>query len=285
MVSNGSSISCQWSGRRVRWAVHGGRNCEVVSAFGSVRQEGVSIIRFEQELPQQKLQELRNQLRDAAEEVRSLAGQEVYAFPPDPDAMEPSFKLKPWQGKYVLADAEMMITATSDAYFSEVVARMVDPPHEIALPFNLPEWKYLDPDADVWLLRHLPDQNPNPRLRVAEGKRKLRGLVWMLRGGAKPMFRATYLPMPGWEKEVDELAHRWFILPGETEIPQKLAALVEFTREPDGSVTLAIPGAGSAGAEFAPGQFLGQELEPDDPRIRLFGFFTFGLHASQGIWR
>ncbi len=274
------------SGRPVRWAVHGGRNCEIVSAFGSVRQEGASIIRFDQELPDEKLRELRNQLRGAAEEVRSMAGHDVYVFPPDRDSMEAIYKLKPWQGQYVvLPSAETMITATSDAYLSELFGRMATAPREIALPLSLPEWKYLDREADVWLLRHLPDQNPNPRLRVPEGKRKLRGLVWGLRGETKLTFRATYLPMPGWEKEVAALARRWFVHPGETEIPEKLAVLLEFTTEPDGSVTLAIPGEGGVPAEIDPQRFLAQELEPDDARMRLFAFFTFGLHASQGLWQ
>ena len=66
-------------GRQVRWAIHGGRNYKVVSAFGTLRCEDASLIRFEEELPEEKLQDLRKQLRGAAKSVRSLSGHDVYA--------------------------------------------------------------------------------------------------------------------------------------------------------------------------------------------------------------
>jgi len=270
------------SEQRVRWAIHGGRNYEVVSAFGSLRQEGASLIRFDDELSEKKLQELCEQLRIASEDVRSMSGHDVYVFPPDRSGMEG--EPKPWQGQYVVfPNAATMITAFSDVYLSQFLARMRAGPGDFALPVDLPEWKYVDTSADVWLLRHLPEQNDQIRRLLPDAKRKLSGFVWTANAGNSAPFRAIYLPLPG--KNVEDIARAPWIKPPEKEIPDELAGLIEFTTAPDGVVTMTFPRAAHTPAEIERLRKLAQQLQESEAKVRLLVYFTFYLGSSQGMLR
>jgi len=273
--------------QRVRWAIHGGRNFDVVSAFGTVRQEGASIIRLEAELPEEKIQDLRNRLRSVATDVRSLSQHEVYVFPPNRDEMESWVKLKPWQGKYVvLPDRRTLITASSDAYLKQVLDRMIGAPRDRALPPDLSEWKHVDLTAKAWLLRHLPESSEQGGRLRRGANRKLRGLVWMTETGDKQTFRAVYLPMPG--QRVDDIAREPWTMPNkkdEMEIPEELAFLLKYETSPDGTVTFGFAQPGDTTLDADRLRELKEQLEKSNARFRLLFTLPLYLHSSQGIWR
>ncbi len=71
--------------------------------------------------------------------------------------IEHEVKETPWQGTYfVLLKPNTLLCASSDRYLESVLRRMDDTPGTRALPDNLPEWKHIDFDSSVWMLRHLP---------------------------------------------------------------------------------------------------------------------------------
>jgi len=268
--------------QRVRWAIHGGRNYEVVSAFGSLRQEGASLIRFDNELSEKRLQELGEQLRIASKDVRSMSGHDVYVFPPDRSSMEG--EPKPWQGQYVVfPNAATMVTAFSDGYLDQLLKRMQADPADSALPLNLPEWRYVDTNADVWLLRHLPEQDDRIRRLLPDAKRRLSGLVWMANAGNSKPFRAVYLPLPG--KNVEDIAQAPWNDPTKKEIPDELAGLIGFTTDTDGVVTMTFPRAAHTPAERERLRKLAQQLQESDVKSRLLFYYLFYLGSSQGMLR
>jgi len=267
------------SGQRVRWAVHGGRDYKVVSAFGSLRYEGASLIRFEDELSEEKLQDLHEQLRKAANDVRSVSDHDVYVFPPERGQ---EGKPEPWQGQYVaILNSDTMVTATSDAYLSQFLTRMATEPRDSALSADLPEWKYLDANADAWLLRHLPDQNDKIRRLLPDSERRLSGLVWKAYTEDGKPFRAVYLPLPG--KNVEDVARAPWIKPNEKEIPEGLAGLLDFTTDPDGAVTMTFPREARTPSEVEQLRRLSARLDESDVKIRLLVYFVFYLGSSRGM--
>jgi hypothetical protein len=213
-----------------------------------------------------------------------MAGCEVFVFEPDRSGMEPWYEVKPWQGQYVvLLDRHTIITATSDAYLAEVLSNIDKKPARQALAGDLPEWKHVDPSADAWLLRHLPAKSA--RADLSSGPQRLRGLVWMVRGDKSPQYQAIYLPMPG--QQVDDVARRPWLKPDETEIPEELAAILDFQTASDGTVTFTfpIPGEGLDKTERKRRRALVENLNDSPVKFRLMVFSMFHLHRTQGIWR
>jgi len=247
------------SNKRVAWVVQGGRNFDELSAFGGVRREGASVIRLEHELSQEESQQLHNNLRDAADDVRSISENQVFVFPADRDQMAPSVKLKSWQGEFVvLLDNRTLIAASSDAYLEQILERVNSASDDRALPDHLPEWKHLNFSADAWLLRHLPAKNEQIEGIQPGRNRQFYGLVWMANISVEQPFRAVYLPMP--EHHVDTVGDEMWAGPGGAATLEAHVFSRSVTRLPDGAMVLS--------------------LEENPP-----GTVMLYLHYSQGLWR
>jgi hypothetical protein len=137
--------------KRVKLAVTGGRNAEGVSAFGGIRKESCSVVVLEKPLGDDD-RPWKDTLRAKAESTRTIAEQEVFVFPSF-TVMEPAFKVKEWQGTYVVLLApDTILCATSDRYLEELLQRRKTPGKGRALPADLPEWKLIDTSAPVWML-------------------------------------------------------------------------------------------------------------------------------------
>lgn len=147
-------------GKKVRIALTGGRNFEIVSSFGSMRSENCSIIIFEKELGQAG-KEWTERVRQDAMAVRQLVGREVFVFP-STTVMEGWHKLEPWQGAcFVMLKPDTLLCASSDRYLEELLKRIDKTPMRRALPDSLPEWRHVDPTSAAWMLRHIPEGNPD----------------------------------------------------------------------------------------------------------------------------
>ncbi|TWU04132.1 hypothetical protein CA54_60140 [Symmachiella macrocystis] len=164
--------------------VYGGRNYEVVSAFGTYRYEGCSILAFKDELATAGKEYLKALRRDA-NQIRRMSGHDVFVFPADKNEMESFYKLKPWQGVYVTTvGANVILSATSDAYLEEILHRVDGQADDRALPDTLPQWSYVDSTANTWGLRNIP----------AIENQKLNGLVWMCQPSHRNTLEVIYLP-------------------------------------------------------------------------------------------
>jgi hypothetical protein len=142
-------------GRKVEWLVHGATNYDGVSSLGSLRSEGCTIIVFEKNLGN-AAREWNEGLRPRAQAIRTVAGREVIVLP-SPTEMERWVKETEWQGIYfVLLEPNIVLCASSDRYLEAVLRRVDTAPKMRALPDQLPEWKHVDFDAPLWMIRHVP---------------------------------------------------------------------------------------------------------------------------------
>jgi hypothetical protein len=142
-------------GRKVECVVYGAKNFEGVSSFGSLRSEGCTIIVFEKDLGD-AAREWTNGLRQRANAVRTLVGRELIVLPSS-TVMEPWVRETGWQRNYfVLLEPNIVLCASSDRYLEAVLRRVNTAPKTRALPDQLPEWKHVDIDAPVWMIRHVP---------------------------------------------------------------------------------------------------------------------------------
>src|SRR5262249_14254223 len=123
-------------------------------------------------------------------------------------------------------------------------------PRGRALAPDLVEWKYVDPGAQAWFVRHVSVPGPSGTLR---------GLVWWAEPDNNPAVRGGALPLPGERVEggAQRLRERHTSrAPGNEEMQRQVQATrpsFEFRTATDGTVTFSItlhPG------QFAPIQFL-----------------------------
>lgn len=255
----------------IDWAIHAGRNFRTASAFGTQVQEGVSIVRYTQPLTADLLSQIHDALsKDPQSKKTKIGDHDVYAFPISWNGREGYAKELDWEGRFVvLLDEHTIVKASSNRYLHECLSRMKEKQTTMALPNDLPEWKYIDPKADVWLLRHLPAKT---------GKLRLQGLVWMA-GGGRP-FRVVYLPNNG--VSVRDIAERIWIDPQSRKIPADLSPLLNFAEAENGVLTFTLGGK-KAGLDE---QQVKQAMErvQDSPNLgMLAGFMMFFPYTSQGL--
>jgi hypothetical protein len=174
----------QLSDREVALAVEGGRDFEVVSAFGSLRYEGCTVLVVEEELGEAG-RRLAESLRKRAEKIRRVRGIDVFVFR-DRTVMESTYEAKAWQGTFVaLPKPNVVLCARSDGYLEELLARtMNDQVHGRALPRELPEWNYVDTSSAMWAIRHIPTESPG---------QVVSGLAWSLNPKGRSLLEVVYL--------------------------------------------------------------------------------------------
>ncbi len=183
-------------GRKIECVVHGARNFESVSKFGSLRSEGCTIVVFEADLGD-AAREWTESLRQGAESVRTLVGREVFVYPSATVTDHWARKTR-WQGAYyVLLKPNTLLCASSDRYLETVLRRVDEAPVGRALPDNLPEWSHVDLDAPAWMLRHVPNAGEKARTVGLTAAFTSRG------------FRVVYLPRNGSHVDIKQVENRW----------------------------------------------------------------------------
>ena len=148
-------------------------------------------------------------------------------------------------------------------------ARMKEQQTTKALPDDLPEWKQLDPKADVWLLRHVP---------AKLGTLRLQGLVWMA-GEGRP-FKVVYLPNNG--ASVRDIAQRIWIDQASGEIPADLLPLLNFSEDETGVLTFTLGGKKPGLDEQQVKQAM-ERLQDSSNLGKLGAFSMFFPYTSQGL--
>jgi hypothetical protein len=177
-------------GSKVVLALRGARNFEVVSAFGSLRNEGCAVLVFENKL-EDIAKGWRQTVRAGAKKIRRIENREVFVYP-STTVMESTYEQMPWQGTFiVVVDPNTLLCATSDRYLTDVLKRLDAKSPGRSPLLDLPEWKHIDPKSSAWLLRHVPGHGR---------RRKLSGLTLSENNtgsGNHAGFRAVYVPLAG----------------------------------------------------------------------------------------
>jgi hypothetical protein len=242
LVDDGK-ISKPLRDRKIEYVVHGAKNFDSVSSFGSLRSEGCSIIGFEADLGDAAKEWVEN-LRKGSKAVKTLVGREVFVFP-STTVMEGGFKQTAWQGTYfVLLDPKTIICASSDRYLEAVLRRVDGLPGPRAFPESLSEWKYVEFDAPVWMLRHLPKVDPKSHS------------VGLTIAFLKDGFHVVYAPETGSDQDLNQIKRsweRWLVGPGADD--QKATDRVKMERRTDGNVIVRI--GGKIHPEESPAENLG----------------------------
>jgi hypothetical protein len=211
-----------------------------------LRREGCSIIVFENDLGT-AAREWTEGLRGKAKAVRSLVGHEVFVFPSS-TVMEGEFKETEWQGNFfVLLDPRTILSATSDRYLESVLQRVKVEPKARALPDTLPEWKHVDLDAPVWMIRHRP--------RVHKKTRTIGVTAAFRRDG----FRVEYIPNRENDEDGKRAKDNWTPASLVSE-PGATKDRLKVDRQDDGTVVLSFAGKFISAGESVPDLWLAWQL-------------------------
>jgi hypothetical protein len=203
------------NGRKIECIVRGAKNFRAVGTPGSLCRESCAIIVFEKELGDAARQ-WADVLRKRATAVLTSVGREVFVFPPL-TARCLAFDL-------ALLSPDTVLCATSHRYLESVLRRADEVPASRALPDDLPEWKQVDFDAPVWMLRHIPE---------AAGKTRAVGVT---AGISKGGFRVTYIPRVGSDFNIPDIGNQW--LPGGLFQTPASRDKRKIVRQPEGMVVL-----------------------------------------------
>lgn len=177
--------------RKATFALLGGRKFDIVSAFGSLAYEGVSMLVLEDDLPElgRPLVEL---LRKHALEVRTIGGREVFKFETE-IVRETGIGVLPDEGTYItLVKPNMIWVATVPTYLQESLERYPQGKLPRALPDDLPEWKHVDRTAPYWMVRHVeriaqPDSHPG-------GTKEALGVAVTMEPAGRKVIEFVYIP-------------------------------------------------------------------------------------------
>jgi hypothetical protein len=202
-----------FAGHKIVLALRGARHADVVSSFGSIRDEGCSIIFLEKPVneiaPQWSERSQRNAL-----EVRVHSGKKIYVFPTSV-TMEPWVKLKSWQGTFiVLLKPDVLLCASSDQYLKEVLDRIDVPQTDRAMSDQLPIWKYTDPALSTWMIRRCPNREMIESLAFLPKQNE---------------FQVVYLPAAGRRSDAESRIRADWSMSSSTSTPG-------FRAEEDGSI-------------------------------------------------
>lgn len=124
----------------------------------------------------------------------------------------------------VLLEPNIVLCASSDRYLEAVLRGVDQAARTRALPYDLPEWKHVDFDAPVWMLRHVP---------TGDGQKSAIGLTAAF---TKTGFRVVYVPKHTSEVNIEQIKEER--LPVAIFNTPKLRDQLKVERQPDGTVVL-----------------------------------------------
>ena len=137
--------------------------------------------------------------------------------------MEPWVRETHWQGDYfVQLEPNVLLCASSDRYLEAVLRRVDTSAKTHALPNKLPEWRHLDFDAPVWMIRHVP--KPREMAHTV-------GVTATFRGNG---FRVAFVPKTDAELNAKQVRDEWLRICDSQVVRDQLTT----ARHADGSVVL-----------------------------------------------
>ena len=230
-------------GRKIECVVKGARHFQAFGTPGDLSSENCAIIVFEKGLGD-AAREWTEALRKRASAIHTSVGREVFVFPP---------RAAPCQAiDLVLLTPDTVLCATGHRYLESVLRRADEVPASRALSDDLPEWKRVDFEAPVWMLRRVPED---------AGKTSAVGVTAAF---TRDGFRVTYIPRVGSNFNVQDISKEW--LPADLFQTPAARDKLKIVRQPEGLAVL------SCGAR------------PDDETI-WFAWRLYFLQAFEGFER
>lgn len=175
--------------RKILIALKGIRCSRPVGSLGDFYAEGSVVVVFERDLGDAGDEWIRA-LRKGAEEIRKIAGREVFCLFPG----ESRARRHP-RVYFLRLGPDTILYATHDEYLRELLNRIDAAPHARAFPDSLPQWATIDRSAPVWMIRKIP----------ASQQKLIEGVTWTW---ANDQARVVYLPRRSSAERVLDRARR-----------------------------------------------------------------------------
>jgi hypothetical protein len=179
--------------RKILIALKGMRRARPVGSLGDFYAEGCVVVVFERNLGDAG-DEWTNAFRKGAEEIRKIAGREVFCLSPGEGRARA--RRHPWVYFLRLAP-DTILCATHDEYLQQLLNRIDTAPRARAFPDSLPQWGTIDRSAPVWMIRKIP----------ASQHKLIEGVTWTW---ANDHARVVYLPRASSAERVFERASRFW---------------------------------------------------------------------------
>jgi hypothetical protein len=142
---NGSLFN-RLQGKRVALAVEGSRHFRAPAGLGMGPFEGCTIVVFDDDLGDDA-SSLISETRKAALRVEEIQEQKVSIF-------QEKSEENVWTMFVAFPNRKTVLVASDRNYLIEVLTRLHGGTGKLALPNDLPEWKYVDTKSQFWGLRH-----------------------------------------------------------------------------------------------------------------------------------
>jgi hypothetical protein len=139
-------------GQKVTFAIEGARHFRNSEGLGTAPFEGCSIAVFERDVSERTSLFLKESA-NAALAVETIEEQTVAEF-------HEQLESDMWTFFVTFPKPNMALACTSRDYLREVLVRMRGARGAMALPDQLPEWKYIDTHARFWGFRHFDKTQP-----------------------------------------------------------------------------------------------------------------------------
>ncbi len=202
-------------GRKIECVVNGARHFQAFGTPGDLCSENCTIIVFEEGLGDAG-REWTEALRKRASAVHTRVGREVFVFPR---------RRAPCQDiDLVLLAPDTVLCATGHRYLEAVLRRADAIPASRALPDDLSEWKQVDFEAPVWMLRHIPED---------AGKTRAVGVTAAF---TRDGFRVSYIPRIGFNFNREDIRRQW--LPDDLFQTPAARDKLKVVRQPGGTVVV-----------------------------------------------
>ncbi len=171
-----TSVMERLGGRKVSVTLEGARHFSNYGSLGPGKYEGCCVIVFEEDA-HVDVATFFESLRSLADETPEVEQQEVFVIRKKENQAKDLYLSSPRPG--------ILLSATDETYLGEVLRRMATRGKSRALPSNLPEWQYLDPNAPLWAVRHFAED--------ARGDKRTTGAVFALKPEGREVAEYTYL--------------------------------------------------------------------------------------------
>lgn len=157
-------LSKRLAGKRINFALEGARHFRPPAGLGEMPYEGCGIAVFSDNL--------RNEITSFFQDARKSALRLERIEDDDVSVFREKLEQDTWT-TFVAFPAENVILVASDRnYLAEVLARLGGKVGPRALPSDLPEWKYVNPNARFWGLRHYDKSQAQVDPSSPYGRRK-----------------------------------------------------------------------------------------------------------------
>lgn len=183
-------------GKKVLFAAEGSRHFRSPAGLGELPFEGCALAVFKDDLGDSRDAFMKDAAHVAVR-MEEIEGQKVAVFE------EPS-EQDIWTIFITFPQKGVVLVATNERFLQEMLARMRRSEGERALPDTLPEWRYVNRQAQFWGLRHFDKRQAKEDPTSPFGGKKSAnfpdeeaiGLTYQCDARTEPRTTATYLSGP-----------------------------------------------------------------------------------------